>query len=128
MDDIRFSKKSILIQNEPLLALQNYFNWYIKTLITHNITNIFTFAIDLSNLFLFQFLFKRYLSGKQWLSLVILTFGCMLQSLDVSQKTDKSLDDDSKTESDDVTWWILVETSTGIILILVQVKVIRFKV
>ena len=70
---------------------------------------------------MFQFLFKRILSGKQWLSLFILTLGCMLQSLDVSQ-TDKSSNDESKTEPSDVTWWILIETSTGVILILVQVN------
>ena len=33
--------------------------------------------------YLFQFVFKRYLSTKQWLSLLILTIGCVIQKMDI---------------------------------------------
>ena len=68
-----------------------------------------------------QCLFKRSLSGKQWLSLVILTLGCLLQGLNVKNKeeVDQSLEESRPEELR--SWWALIEASTAVFLILIQV-------
>ena len=55
---------------------------------------------------IYQFLFKRKLSGKQWISLLILTLGCMLQKMNLLN-----------TEN-----FTAVSVGSGILLILVQVR------
>ena len=66
---------------------------------------------------IYQFLFKRKLSSKQWISLLVLTLGCMLQKVDTNylfgDKTVsvKSTDDSSSSY-----------VSTGVLLIAIQVS------
>ena len=64
-------------------------------------------------------MFQRRLSTKQWLSLTILTLGCILQSLDVQVSVDPELEGDQTEE--DLSLWSMLETSTGVFLILIQV-------
>lgn len=42
---------------------------------------------------LFQIIFKKYLSRKQWLSLILLTLGCMVKQINFGDMPDKSADD-----------------------------------
>ena len=58
---------------------------------------------------IYQFLFKRKLSGKQWISLLILTLGCMLQKMNL-------LNTDNFTT---------VSVGSGIVLIFIQVRSLR---
>lgn len=60
---------------------------------------------------LFQVIFSKKLSKLQWLSLILLTFGCMVKHLDTSN----SIKDDKETRSGDSSTYI-----TSIILILIQ--------
>ena len=41
------------------------------------------FELEISEIIWFQFVFKKYLSRKQWLSLLILTVGCVIQKMDI---------------------------------------------
>lgn len=66
---------------------------------------------------IYQFLFKRPLSGKQWLSLLVLTAGCLLQKLDLFQKTSSV----SLVHGQVDDWWSLMALSTGFLLVMVQV-------
>jgi hypothetical protein len=74
-------------------------------------------------------LFKRSLSGKQWLSLVILTLGCLLQGLNVNGKGEEEaqkFSEEAKVQ-DSTSWWALMEASTAVFLILLQV-ILKFTV
>jgi solute carrier family 35 (UDP-sugar transporter), member A1/2/3 len=42
---------------------------------------------------LFQIIFKKYLSRKQWLSLILLTLGCMVKQIDFGDTPVKAADD-----------------------------------
>ncbi|KAG5886499.1 hypothetical protein JTB14_014682 [Gonioctena quinquepunctata] len=61
---------------------------------------------------LFQIIFKKTLSKKQWLSLIILTLGCMLKQINFTQETTKP-EENSKSSS--------VKLGTDAIFILIQI-------
>ena len=67
---------------------------------------------------IYQFLFKRKLSGKQWISLLILTLGCMIQKLNPEILGSKIIN------TNDASGNGLLDTlslSSGLLFIMVQV-------
>lgn len=62
----------------------------------------------------FQFLFKKILSRIQWVSLILLTFGCIVKQMGHATKNDKK---SVQSAEEDFTKYI----NTGLLLILVQV-------
>ena len=94
-------------------------------------------------MFAFQFLFKKYLSNKQWLSLLILTIGCVIQKLDVTNTGASVTDANDKAAEKPVkspisansnstplinnnTAWSLFSISTGLLFMFVQVGIKSF--
>ena len=72
---------------------------------------------------IYQFLFKRKLSGKQWISLLILTVGCMIQKLSPDllgslYEADTNAEDKNKGILDLLG---LFSLSHGLILVMIQV-------
>lgn len=72
---------------------------------------------------IYQFLFKRKLSGKQWISLLILTVGCMIQKLNPDllgslYEADTNAEDKNKGILDLLG---LFSLSHGLILVMIQV-------
>merc|ERR550519_938258 len=63
---------------------------------------------------IYQILFKRQLSGKQWMSLVLLTVGCMLKGLD-----NEAPPTSAKAEAEPQV--SMVSYTTGIVFMLIQV-------
>lgn len=49
---------------------------------------------------LFQYIFKKYLSRKQWLSLVLLTIGCMIKQVDLDFLTNSEANEQSTGNTD----------------------------
>lgn len=65
---------------------------------------------------IYQILFKRQLSPKQWLSLVLLTAGCMLKGLD-NESPAKTTEETATTE----TTKSMMTYTTGLVFMLIQV-------
>ena len=92
-------------------------------------------ALDIWKILWFQFVFKKYLSRKQWLSLLILTVGCVIQKMDIpnfrshfqianpkegiEDTTKDNTNIQSKTKTLDATY---ISLSTGLFFIFVQVR------
>ena len=84
-------------------------------------------------IFFSQFVFKKYLSKKQWLSLLILTVGCVIQKMDIPNmrsQPDQRIEDINKDTSnvDDAELKFkqidsaYITMSTGLFFIFIQVK------
>ena len=94
------------------------------------------FVIEISEIIWFQFVFKKYLSRKQWLSLLILTVGCVIQKMDIPSFQSQSeianpkasIEDSTKDNNNiqspiktlDSTY---ISMSTGLFFIFVQVRI-----
>ena len=74
-------------------------------------------------------MFKKYLSSKQWLSLCILTVGCIIQKMDIPNIQEKfgaselkeKVSEDPKHSEDQKTGYFTI--GTGLSLIFVQVRI-----
>ena len=66
---------------------------------------------------IYQFLFKRKLSGRQWISLLILTLGCMIQKLNPDLLGSKYVSD----ETPEIGVMDMLSLSSGLIFIMIQV-------
>ena len=66
---------------------------------------------------IYQFLFKRKLSGRQWISLLILTLGCMIQKLNPDLLGSKYISD----ETPEIGVMDVLSLSSGLIFIMIQV-------
>ena len=67
---------------------------------------------------IYQFLFKQKLSGKQWVSLLVLTLGCMIQKLNPDLLGSNVVSKSSPDLSD------MLSLSSGIIFIMIQVELL----
>ena len=61
------------------------------------------FELEISEIIWFQFVFKKYLSRKQWLSLLILTVGCVIQKMDIPSFRSQSEIANPKARIEDIT-------------------------
>lgn len=122
---IQETNKNIIILNFYFLVFLKYFIPSFLYCLYNNLTFVNLSSYDPTTYFLllqfrvvvtgivFQILFSKRLSQIQWVSLLLLTTGCIIKQISYS-KTSKKTDSDSELNLDDY-------INTSLILILVQV-------
>ena len=127
----RLLMTGIIYQVDVTIMAMKYYR-YSLPYISNKVTYLLKCAYPFTLMFAFQFLFKKYLSNKQWLSLLILTIGCVIQKLDVTNTrmgaiiadaNDKAAEQQVTPLINNNTAWSLFSISTGLLFMFVQVGI-----